>query len=698
ELGQRTCAPDAERFGCAEIDWDAIVERPDEVDCIADVNFADPTAESIDPDGSREQPYLSVAAAVADGPLLVIVGGSPQTDDTLRVAPSTSIFGGFSAAPDFHVDLNQRPVWTGAPTAAGDVVGIQAANISADTRTLLSHLGVATTSVITPGRSNYGVHVANAPGLLLRDIDATAGAAGPGAAGEDGEPFEQPAAAGGAGRAPQDLNVEIDIRPGRRIVECPDGGYFEGSDSIGTSGNFPVPNCAMLSRNFGLAPPRSGRPAELRPTAGDSCLVIYTPGYRTCQNLLSNESFAANFLSISVPGSWSCAPGDDACPDGLTCRHGGCVPLIPLVDQTLDIETYQCSGVAAVGEPGQSGVRGGYVDVDGFWSADVDAPGARGQPGGTGCGGRGGWCLRPADRFEINGDFVLASWEVDGFFGCFAGRTITVRADRQLNYQFGAGTGGGGMGGLGGRPGAGGRPGGASIGLFVWETPQLQVQGSVFSSSTGGDGGLGGESAPGQLGGQGGAADTARQDGATGAVGAAGGPGGGGAGGPSYAAFCEASELAEGSTFALRAGLDGAPGRDGGERPDATCADIVNCVDTQMCQDAECLEACEATGAPASQAIFASYYACLMGLVDSCPGLMGEEYDACVRAQCGAEVDACDLDEGADGPGPGPASPLQLGCVSGCGDGLIGVGEACDDGNTLDGDGCSSTCELVDQE
>jgi len=28
-----------------------------------------------------------------------------------------------------------------------------------------------------------------------------------------------------------------------------------------------------------------------------------------------------------------------------------------------------------------------------------------------------------------------------------------------------------------------------------------------------------------------------------------------------------------------------------------------------------------------------------------------------------------------------------------CGNGIIDVGETCDDGNTIDGDGCSSTCQ-----
>jgi len=32
-----------------------------------------------------------------------------------------------------------------------------------------------------------------------------------------------------------------------------------------------------------------------------------------------------------------------------------------------------------------------------------------------------------------------------------------------------------------------------------------------------------------------------------------------------------------------------------------------------------------------------------------------------------------------------------------CGDGAIGVGETCDDGNTLDGDGCTASCQIEDQ-
>jgi len=33
-------------------------------------------------------------------------------------------------------------------------------------------------------------------------------------------------------------------------------------------------------------------------------------------------------------------------------------------------------------------------------------------------------------------------------------------------------------------------------------------------------------------------------------------------------------------------------------------------------------------------------------------------------------------------------------CIVACGDGIIGKGEACDDGNTSNGDGCSATCQI----
>ncbi|MET0405469.1 MAG: DUF4215 domain-containing protein, partial [Cystobacter sp.] len=46
-----------------------------------------------------------------------------------------------------------------------------------------------------------------------------------------------------------------------------------------------------------------------------------------------------------------------------------------------------------------------------------------------------------------------------------------------------------------------------------------------------------------------------------------------------------------------------------------------------------------------------------------------------------------------DGGGGGGPTPLEPGP---CGDGKLNLGEVCDDGNTLSGDGCSSTCKAIE--
>jgi len=57
-------------------------------------------------------------------------------------------------------------------------------------------------------------------------------------------------------------------------------------------------------------------------------------------------------------------------------------------------------------------------------------------------------------------------------------------------------------------------------------------------------------------------------------------------------------------------------------------------------------------------------------------------------ADCLIEIPAV----GAMGAAP---TPLSTACMLACGNGLLEVGEACDDGNMLDGDCCSSTCQLA---
>ena len=42
--------------------------------------------------------------------------------------------------------------------------------------------------------------------------------------------------------------------------------------------------------------------------------------------------------------------------------------------------------------------------------------------------------------------------------------------------------------------------------------------------------------------------------------------------------------------------------------------------------------------------------------------------------------------------GGGPDVPADVGKAAVCGDGVLDPGEACDDGNTVDGDGCQADC------
>ena len=78
--------------------------------------------------------------------------------------------------------------------------------------------------------------------------------------------------------------------------------------------------------------------------------------------------------------------------------------------------------------------------------------------------------------------------------------------------------------------------------------------------------------------------------------------------------------------------------------------------------------------------------------------------DGVCAAACGDGVvvdeEACDDGNSDDGDGCSAQCDVELGyvcdaegCFPLCGDGLLVVGESCDDGNTADGDGCSSTCK-----
>ena len=73
------------------------------------------------------------------------------------------------------------------------------------------------------------------------------------------------------------------------------------------------------------------------------------------------------------------------------------------------------------------------------------------------------------------------------------------------------------------------------------------------------------------------------------------------------------------------------------------------------------------------------------------------DYDGICEAEAGEDCTTCPNDCGGCGGGGSVAAISGGGgFVSYCGDGFInpGLGEECDDGNTDDGDGCSSSCKI----
>src|SRR5262249_43062220 len=82
------------------------------------------------------------------------------------------------------------------------------------------------------------------------------------------------------------------------------------------------------------------------------------------------------------------------------------------------------------------------------------------------------------------------------------------------------------------------------------------------------------------------------------------------------------------------------------------------------------------------------------------------DVSGCYRALCGDGTvgpgEECDDGNTTDGDGCSSNWEVETGYVGSgepsvctpCGDGIVAGGEGCDDGNTTDGDGCSSTCQV----
>jgi MYXO-CTERM domain-containing protein len=84
---------------------------------------------------------------------------------------------------------------------------------------------------------------------------------------------------------------------------------------------------------------------------------------------------------------------------------------------------------------------------------------------------------------------------------------------------------------------------------------------------------------------------------------------------------------------------------------------------------------------------------CLLEIGEACTHI-----SACASGACDPIDSTCVCDENADCPVGAPTCKLSadpnLCVVAGCGNGVIEVGEGCDDENKVSGDGCNSSCKL----
>ncbi len=230
-------------------------------------------------------------------------------------------------------------------------------------------------------------------------------------------------------------------------------------------------------------------------------------------------------------------------------------------------------GINGGGGRGDNGANArdgrGIGGSGGGGSGDAGTTGTDGGDGGDGAGGSGVGGDPNAPMF-VNGRGDSGAGGVHGGGGGGGGGGGASSVGR-----VGGGGGGGGEGGEGGGGGGGGAGGGASIGLWVFQVADSQINDNTIRSGQGGDGGAGREGGGGGAGGGGGnkangdcGAFTCGGNGGNGGAGGRGGRGGhggDGGGGPSIAIYIGPNTSPQISGNAAQAGNGGAANASGYE-------------------------------------------------------------------------------------------------------------------------------------
>ena len=485
-LGVVTCAEG--ETGAGTCDTFALAENTLGEEVCANVVYVDASALAANADGSKEDPYASIATALenTDAPALILVAEGDYTEPPLTLKAGVNILGGVDS--DFVFTGTRANVTIESTTTMDRLIGVNAEGI--EEATYLGYLSITTQDVPTRG-TNYGVRVYQSPEVGLSNLAVTSGAGG---AGEDGAEGAEGADGLDGGAAEDAVQFTTET-----IADRAYNGALPGSGAVNA-------NCTLANGSGG----GYGARASIRESDGAGEVTYDAEeGYQTP-------------LQIAGGGAGNAAAPDgfdgNSPSDGSDGQDGNAGSAQGQFELGFWVQ-------ARDGEPGKDGDhgRGGSGGGGTHWPSNTasdqgygEIPGASGGGGGAGgCGGKGGGAglgggasisliVVSSDGLTIQdssftsgaggdagagGDGARGGTGGDGGDGTTHYKSTKTSGSRTV-HPLQAGKGGdGSRGGQGGDGGSG--AGGASFGGLC-EASLIDTFGEVtFTSGAGGQGGQG---------------------------------------------------------------------------------------------------------------------------------------------------------------------------------------------------------------
>lgn len=142
--------------------------------------------------GTLEDPVASLEAGVSvantNNAVGIILAGDVEYDGPVLIDRRLSIAGGFTEEFERNQDMVPTVVSDSSVDGLddGDVVGLSVQGVGQNH--VVEFVEFETDDVEAHGATNYGVHVDDSPGLVLREVEARVGRGGHGVDGENGSP------------------------------------------------------------------------------------------------------------------------------------------------------------------------------------------------------------------------------------------------------------------------------------------------------------------------------------------------------------------------------------------------------------------------------------------------------------------------------------------------------------------------------